>query len=392
MAAHSSVSAPISIPSNGNGLANTGGSEGGGGVGDRSIGIGSGSGASMTYPHTPPLPSSIHLPMSSSFAPPIGLTDDDQDDGYIHANHTDDNDDINNDHNNGDVYNDDGDHESKSEVKVQFDPTPSLPPPPAAAAAVAAVSSSLGSPPTSPILPVDAMSHASTPLDIPSSSAAAAPPRAGMTATGVGVSTSPYFSNLPEYEESPSASLMEELAASLECLVCREQYDWLQRMPMVLNICGHSVCLICLQQLRQRQAFRCPTCRLTAPIDAACKPNYQIQHLIDTHQRTEERARPPTLRHQQSQQGQGQQNQQMGVQPPLIIQQPSSLTIASSPPQHTVTGGGGLTLVGIGGATPITAARYPCDLCEASTVATSRCLDCVNINGWISIYLPPTQN
>ena len=42
----------------------------------------------------------------------------------------------------------------------------------------------------------------------------------------------------------------------MECAVCMEAFDLLQRLPKFLP-CGHSCCLACLQQMAQP---RCPTC------------------------------------------------------------------------------------------------------------------------------------
>ena len=47
----------------------------------------------------------------------------------------------------------------------------------------------------------------------------------------------------------------------MECEVCMEVFDQLQRRPKFLP-CGHTCCLGCLQQLAKP---RCPTCTRVSP-------------------------------------------------------------------------------------------------------------------------------
>ena len=51
---------------------------------------------------------------------------------------------------------------------------------------------------------------------------------------------------------------------NIECKVCLENFNNTKHIPMVLDTCGHSVCIICIDHLKNMNVngvYRCPICR-----------------------------------------------------------------------------------------------------------------------------------
>ena len=44
------------------------------------------------------------------------------------------------------------------------------------------------------------------------------------------------------------------------CVLCKEDYDFGERIPRILVHCGHTICTLCLQNFHKNRRARCPLC------------------------------------------------------------------------------------------------------------------------------------
>lgn len=63
----------------------------------------------------------------------------------------------------------------------------------------------------------------------------------------------------------------------MDCEICLEKYDKVERKPMTIIPCGHTYCLDCLGRLK-RQINKCPKCK--QPISSK-KPSYAVLSILD---------------------------------------------------------------------------------------------------------------
>ncbi len=63
----------------------------------------------------------------------------------------------------------------------------------------------------------------------------------------------------------------------MECEICLERYDKMERKPMTIIPCGHTYCHDCLSKLK-RQVNKCPKCKQTI---ASKKPSYAVLSILD---------------------------------------------------------------------------------------------------------------
>ncbi|XP_026293224.1 uncharacterized protein LOC113217512 [Frankliniella occidentalis] len=64
----------------------------------------------------------------------------------------------------------------------------------------------------------------------------------------------------------------------MECDICLEDFNQVERVPKMVS-CGHTVCLLCLQQSDRRQ---CPTCRRVFDVPPDALPNnYQLLRQLE---------------------------------------------------------------------------------------------------------------
>lgn len=63
----------------------------------------------------------------------------------------------------------------------------------------------------------------------------------------------------------------------MDCEICLEKYDKIERKPMTIIPCGHTYCLECLSKLK-RQIYKCPKCK--QPISSK-KPSYAVLSILD---------------------------------------------------------------------------------------------------------------
>jgi hypothetical protein len=66
----------------------------------------------------------------------------------------------------------------------------------------------------------------------------------------------------------------------MNCKICFENFNHKERIPITLMLCGHSVCLDCLAELKQ-QIYQCPLCRAEIISE---KPNYAFLEFLETTQ------------------------------------------------------------------------------------------------------------
>jgi len=64
----------------------------------------------------------------------------------------------------------------------------------------------------------------------------------------------------------------------MNCKVCYEKYTKEERKPLTLMPCGHSLCELCLSELKKQVIVFCPSCRNPVCSD---KPNYDLIDMLD---------------------------------------------------------------------------------------------------------------
>ena len=76
----------------------------------------------------------------------------------------------------------------------------------------------------------------------------------------------------------------------MECELCYEQFNRCERLPKVLQKCGHTFCEVCVSQCIQSNQLNCPYCRLKIDIGTGEYPpnNFALLHALDSIQKERE--------------------------------------------------------------------------------------------------------
>jgi len=65
------------------------------------------------------------------------------------------------------------------------------------------------------------------------------------------------------------------------CVLCKEEYNFNERIPRILIHCGHSFCSVCLKNFHKNRRIRCPLClKLIKNIDSLDR--LPVNHTIFT--------------------------------------------------------------------------------------------------------------
>ena len=68
----------------------------------------------------------------------------------------------------------------------------------------------------------------------------------------------------------------------MDCIICKVEYNDKENNPIAL-ICGHTLCAVCIKQVKDQNKNKCPHC--SAPLDKFHARNYDLQNAIEWAQR-----------------------------------------------------------------------------------------------------------
>jgi tetratricopeptide (TPR) repeat protein len=62
------------------------------------------------------------------------------------------------------------------------------------------------------------------------------------------------------------------------CEICMESFNKEEHKPMTLMPCAHTYCFECIEQLKEKVEYNCPTCRVSI---SDAKPNYALINMLN---------------------------------------------------------------------------------------------------------------
>ena len=70
----------------------------------------------------------------------------------------------------------------------------------------------------------------------------------------------------------------------MECSLCLEDFNTYDRVPKVLQQCGHTFCEKCIMQVKDSTSLSCPMCKIVATFqhqDSLPNTNFQMMKVME---------------------------------------------------------------------------------------------------------------